>query len=83
MMCVLLYALCRGRGLYDVTVACRTGIMIMMMLVVYGFFSGCAICVYFRLWVCNTVIGTMPVDGWTVTSSTASRGLSGVVKVLR
>ena len=48
--------------------------MIMMMLVVYCFF-GCAICMYFRLWVCNTVIGTVTVDGWTDTSSTASRGL--------
>jgi len=83
MMYVLRYALCGDRGLYDVTVTCRTGgIMIIMMLVAYCFFC-CAICVYFRLWVCNTVIGTMPVDGWTVTSSTASRGLSGVVKVLR
>jgi len=46
----------------------------MMMLVVYCLFS-CAICMYFRLWVCNTVIGTVTVDGWT---GTASRGL-GVV----
>ena len=45
MMYVLLYALCRGRGLYDVTVTCRTGIM---MLVVYCLFV-CAICLYFRL----------------------------------
>jgi len=68
MMYVLLYALCRGS---DVTVgiikrgavACRTGIIIMMMLVVYCLFFGCAICLYFRLWVCNTVIGTVPVDG--------------------
>ena len=38
-------------------VTCRTGIMIMMMLVVYCLFVfGCAICLYFRLWVCNTVI---------------------------
>ena len=48
-MYVLLYVLCRGRGLYDVTVeiikrgvlvtvTCRTGIMIMMMLVVYCLF---------------------------------------------
>ena len=66
MMYVLLYALCRGRGLYDVTVGgvlvtvtCRTGIM---MLVVYCLFV-CAICLYFRLWVYNTVIGTVPVDG--------------------
>ena len=72
MMYVLLYALCRGRGLYDVTVGrvlvtatCRTDIMIMMMLVVYCLFVlGFAICLYFRLWVCNTVIGTVPVDGW-------------------
>ena len=66
------------------TVTCRTGIMIMMMLVVYCLFVclfvfGCAICLYFRLWVCNTVIGTVPVDGW----DTASRGLGDVVKVLR
>ena len=54
-----------------VTVTCRTGIM---MLVVYCLFV-CAICLYFRLWVCNTVIGTVPVDG----VGTASRGL---VKVL-
>ena len=47
----------------------------MMMLVVYCFFVGCAICTYFRLLVCNTVIGTVTVDGWT---GTASRGL-GVV----
>jgi len=74
MMYVLLYALCRGS---DVTVgiikrgavACRTGIIIMM---VYCLFFGCAICLYFRLWVCNTVIAR-----WWV--STASRGL---VKVL-
>ena len=72
MMYVLLYALCRGRGLYDVTVGiikrgvlvtatCRTGIMIMMMLVVYCLF----VCfwLYFRLWVCNTVIGTVAVEG--------------------
>ena len=26
-------------------------------------FFGCAICLYFRLWVCNTVIGTVLVDG--------------------
>ena len=77
MMYVLLYALCRGRGLYDVTVGvlvtatCRTGIMIMMMLVVYCLFV-CAICLYFRLWVYNTVIAR-----WWV--GTASRGL---VKVL-
>ena len=46
------------------TVTCRTGIIIIMiMLVVYCFFFGCAICMYFRLWVCNTVIGTVPVDG--------------------
>ena len=47
-------------------VACRTGIMIMMMLVVYCLFvfCCCAICLYFRLWVYNTVIGTVPVDGW-------------------
>ena len=48
------------------TVTCRTGIIIMMMLVVYCLFVclfGCAICLYFRLWVCNTVIGTVPVDG--------------------
>ena len=57
------------------TVTCRTGIM---MLVVYCLFV-CAICLYFRLWVCNTVIGTVPVDGW----DTASRGLGDVVKVLR
>jgi len=44
MMYVLLYALCRGRGLYDVTVTCRTGIMIMMMLVVYCFFWLCYMC---------------------------------------
>jgi len=37
--------------------------MIMMMLVVYCFF-GCAICMYIRLWVCNTVSGTVSVDGW-------------------
>ena len=43
----------------------------MMMLVMYCLF-GCAICMYFRLWVCNTVIGTVTVDGWT---GTASRGL--------
>ena len=67
MMYVLLYALCRGRGLYDVTVGrvlvtatCRTGIM---MVVVYCLFV-CAICLYFRLWVCNTVIGTVHVDEW-------------------
>ena len=28
---------------------------------------------YFSLWVCNTVIGTVVVDGRTVTSSIASR----------
>jgi len=50
--------------------------MIIMMLVVYCFF-GCAIWMFFRLWVCNTVIGTLSVDGWTGTG-TASRGL-GVV----
>ena len=52
MMYVLLYALCTGRGLYDVTVGiikrgvvtCRTGIMIMMMtLVVYCLFV-CLFC---------------------------------------
>ena len=81
MMYVLLYALCRGRCLYDVTVGiikrrgvlvtvtCRMGIMIMMMLVVYCLFVclfvfSCAICLYFRLWVCNMVIGTVPADGW-------------------
>jgi len=26
-------------------------------------FFGCAMCVYFRLWVCNTVIGTVAVEG--------------------
>ena len=57
MMYVLLYALCRGRGLYDVTVGiikrgvlvtvtCRTGIMIMMMLVVYCFFWFCYMSVF-------------------------------------
>jgi len=56
MMYVLLYALCRGSDVTRiVTVTCRTGIMIMMMLVVYCLFV-CAICLYFRLWVCNTVI---------------------------
>ena len=47
-MYVLLYALCRGRGLYDVIVTCRTGIMIMMMLVVYclGFFWLCYMSVF-------------------------------------
>ena len=63
MMYVLLYALCRGSDVTVgvlVTVTCRTGIM---MLVVYCLFFGCAICLYFRLWVCNTVIGTVPVDG--------------------
>ena len=54
-MYVLLYALCRGMGLYDVTVGiikrgvlvtvtCRTGIMIMMMLVVYCLFVFCWLC---------------------------------------
>ena len=46
----------------------------MMILVMYCLF-GCAICMYFRLWVCNTAIDTVTVDGWT---GTASRGL-GVV----
>ena len=57
------------------TVTCRTGIMIMMMLVVYCLFVclfvfGFAICLYFRLWVCNTVIGTVPVDGWVQRAGT-------------
>ena len=39
----------------------------MMMLLMYCLF-GCAICMYFRLWVCNTVIGTVTVDGWTGTA---------------
>ena len=52
------------------TVACRTGIMIMMMLVVYWLFVCLFVCflvvlyLYFRLWIYNTVIGTVPVDGW-------------------
>ena len=33
-----------------------------------------AICVYFRLWVGSTVIGTVAVDGWSVTSGTARTG---------
>ena len=45
-----------------------------------GIVFGCAICVYFRLWVGSTVIGTVAVDGWSVTART---GLGGVVKVLR
>jgi len=36
--------------------------------------------VYFHVWVYNTVISTVAVDGWT---GTARRGLGGVVKVLR
>jgi len=66
MMYVLLYALCRGRGLYDVTVGiikrgvlvtvtCRTGIMIMMMLVVYCLF----VCLFLVvLYVCIFVCGS-------------------------
>jgi len=46
----------------------------MMILVMYCLF-GCAICMYFRLWVCNTATDTVTVHGWT---GTASRGL-GVV----
>ena len=48
-----------------------------------GIVFGCAICVYFRLWVGSTVIGTVAVDGWSVTSGTARTGLGGVVKVSR
>ena len=79
MMYVLLYALCRGRGLYDVTVGIikRGGTSdcdvqngyydnddVGGVLFVCLFVFGCAICLYFRLWVYNTVIGTVPVDGW-------------------
>jgi len=93
MLCDMHYA--EVGGLYDVTVTCRTGgIMIIMMFVVlteaalvttsgYCFF-GCAVCVYFRLWLqygdwYSVVIGIV-VAGLT---GAARRGLGGVVKVLR
>ena len=46
-------------GLYDVTVTYYDNYDVGGVLL-----FGCAICMYFRLWVCNTVIGTVPVDGW-------------------
>jgi len=57
-MYVLLYALCRGRGLYDVTVTCRTSIM---MLVVYCLFL---VVLYVCIFVCGSAIRWLPVDGW-------------------
>ena len=45
-------------GLYDVTVTYYDNDDVGGVLL-----FGCAICMYFRLWVCNTVIGTVSVDG--------------------